>query len=291
MNKAKTIWIVALLVLVAAAAVSLSLSQCARHTESPTPTTTPAPPPAATGGMVQIPGGSFIMGCVDGDSQCDNDEKPAHRVTLNSFYMDVHEVTVAEYSQCVSAGVCKAARAETNVLAEFYNSNHADRENHPVNGVSWNDAHAYCNWRQKRLPTEAEFEYALRGGSQGYIYPWGNNNTPPQGFGNYADKTYSQRFPKASKESFRNYTDGYVGTSPVCSFTRNVYGLCDISGNVWEWCADWHNNLQDPTAGDFRTSRGGGFVSGLADRLRASFRGYIGPGIENTDVGFRCVRD
>jgi formylglycine-generating enzyme required for sulfatase activity len=182
--------------------------------------------------MVRLPGGTFMMGCVDGDSQCGNDEKPAHRVNLDSFYLDVHEVTVAEYAQCVNAGVCKPALIADNEYDEFYNWNKPGRKNHPVNGVDWNDAHTYCQWRGKRLPTEAEFEYALRGGSQGYIYPWGNNNTPPRGYGNYPDESAHRSFSDWSY--FAGYDDGYVGTAPVCSFTRNPYGLCDISGNVWE---------------------------------------------------------
>ena len=274
--------------------------------ETPTPTPPPPPPPVveqtpqpqAAGDMVLLPGGTFIMGCVDGDSQCANDEKPAHRVNLNSFYMDVHDVTVAEYTQCVSAGVCKAARASTDQWAEFYNLNNAYRENHPINGVDWNDANTYCGWRQKRLPTEAEFEYALRGGSQGYIYPWGNNSTPPQGFGNYADESFHRRF--ANYGYFAGYDDGYVGTSPVCSFTRNAYGLCDISGNVWEWTADWYdsnyyqsspsNNPRGPSSGSSRVLRGGGWFSGPRD-TRASIRFDFRPGLTNFLIGFRCSRD
>ena len=277
---------------------ALACSQ--NHSRGPAgPSNSPAASSArAEDGMVLLPGGSFIMGCVDGDSQCSNDEKPAHRVNLDSFYLDEHEVTVAEYARCVSAGVCKPAQVRDDEYREFYNLNNVDRENHPANGVDWNEANAYCSWRQKRLPTEAEFEYALRGKDQGRIYPWGNNATPPARFGNYADETAHRRF--SSWSYFAGYDDGHLGTSPVCSFQRNPYDLCDISGNVWEWTADWYdsnydqstpsNNPTEPASGTTRVFRGGGWGNDSWG-VRASERFGVAPGVWASFLGFRCSRD
>jgi formylglycine-generating enzyme required for sulfatase activity len=217
--------------------------------------------------------------------------------------MDVHEVTVAEYKQCVQAGVCKTPAKESDSTSTdkfAYNWGKSSQGNHPINGVDWNDANSYCNWKGKRLPTEAEFERALRGGSDGQIYPWGNSKNPPAQYGNYADATYSSRFPKDKAVFPKSYNDGYVGTSPVCSMKRNAYGLCDISGNVWEWNQDWHdkgwysnmperNPINSQNNSD-RVLRGGSWVNSPRF-VRASFRGSTEPSYRYFKVGFRCSRD
>jgi formylglycine-generating enzyme required for sulfatase activity len=248
--------------------------------------------------MVHVPGGTFMMGCVDGDTQCDNNEKPRHQVMLSSFYLDIHEVTAAEYAQCVNAGACTSPGTD-DFWAEFYNWNKPGRENHPVNGVRWYNADTYCRWQNKRLPTEAEFEYALRGGNDGYVYPWGNNRTPPARFGNYGDESLHRRFP--SIPYFAGYDDGYVGTSPVCKFARNAYGLCDMSGNVREWVSDWdddnyyqsspNHDPQGPSSGLFRVFRGVGWKLVDPGYVRVSYRGPGGPYDQDSDLGFRCARN
>jgi len=272
-------------------------AQGATPTPAPTPSSSQAPMPA-TGGMVRIPAGTFTMGCAPGERYCEAYEQPRHMVTLSPFFMDIHEVTVAEYGQCVSAGKCKKPHSK-RYDQEVYNWDKPGRENYPVNGVSWNDANTYCRWRGKRLPTEAEFEYALRGGNEGYLYPWGNDDTPPPRFGNYADESARRRFP-AWTWILDGYDDGYVYTSPVCSFTRNAYGLCDIGGNVGEWTADWYgenyyqssppNNPPGASSGWTRVLRGGNFV---ANRwyFRAASREHGEPTYWNCDLGFRCARD
>ncbi len=251
------------------------------------------------GDMVKIPAGWFKMGCSPGDSQCDNDEKPRKRVYVDAFYMDVHETTVAEYRQCVSAGSCKAAKVSSDKKrGPYYNWDKSGRDDHPINGVSWNDANSYCQWKGKRLPTEAEFERALRGGFEGRKYPWGNSSTPPSQYGNYADESAKRRF--SDWTIIKGYDDGYAGTAPVCRFSQNEHGLCDISGNVWEWCEDWYDkdfynrmparNPINRTKASNRVLRGGGWLA-YPRYLRSSGRYWGNPADRNIYGGFRCSRD
>jgi formylglycine-generating enzyme required for sulfatase activity len=276
------------------------LLACSRNAPPPASPVAPLPPAAdagGTAGMVRIPGGTFMMGCVEGDAQCAPDEKPAHRVTVNPFWMDEHPVTAAEYAPCVRAKVCPPEKVSDDATwGRFYNGGKPDRANHPLNGMDWGVADDYCRWRGKRLPTEAEYEFAMRGGSAGNKYPWGNSETPPPGFGNYADESVKRLF--ADWKVFAGYDDGYAGTSPVCTFAKNPYGLCDISGNLWEWCADWYDpnyyqsspsdNPKGPETGTERVLRGGSWDTNPA-RDRSSCR--AGPGYWVIYVGFRCARD
>jgi len=259
----------------------------------------PNVPLAPTENMALIPAGSFAMGCAAADNECDSDELPVHRVTLDAFQMDVHQVTVAEYAQCVSQGACRTPRSPDDGWQEFYTWNRPGLENHPVTGVDWNDANTYCRWRNKRLPTEAEFEYALRGRQDGFIFPWGNAPIPPPRYGNYNDATLHRTVNREGLlEMFPNYDDGYAGAAPVCSYARNSYGLCDISGNVWEWVADWYGpyssstarNPQGPPSGDKRILRGGCWGC-----PRPSDRNSVRFATTGDDVfagfGFRCARN
>ncbi len=258
--------------------------------------------------MVYIKGGAFWMGCASKDKKCLADEKPRHEVTVDPFWLDVHEVTVEQYSLCVRAYACREPRTRrpANVNwdkdVEFaYNGLKPDRRDHPVNGVAWEDADGYCRWVGKRLPTEAEFEFALRGGKDDAVYPWGDSKTPPNEFANYADEKARERFPEW-KDSwiFPDYDDGYAATAPVCGYARNEYGLCDISGNLWEWCADYYqedcyalspsDNPKGPSTGPCRVLRGGGWDSGPSG-ARASIRGGDGPGNWHVYRGFRCAKD
>jgi len=210
--------------------------------------------------MVWVDGGAFQMGSNSGEP----DEKPVHTVTVKGFYMDKYEVTQAEYRRVMG----------TN---PSYFTNCADC---PVELVTWHDAMAYAQKVGKRLPTEAEWEYAARGGNQsrGYKYA-GSDNLDAVGWydGNSGGKTH-----------------------PVGQKQPNELGLYDMSGNVWEWCADWYgenyyakspqDNPTGPASGSHRVLRGGSWLNydyycPVSSRLR------FNPVSRNGDVGFRCVQD
>jgi len=232
------------------------------------------------GPMVLIPAGEFMMGCNEAvDNQCENDEKPYHKVSLNAYYMDKHDVTVAEYRECVQAGGCKEPGTW-----KYCNWQKTDRGSHPINCVDWNQATAYCQWAGKRLPTEAEWEKAARG-TDGRKYPWGNDTASCQ----YAVMT------EGGDGCGRN------ATWPVCSKPQgnSPYGLCDMAGNVWEWVSDWYgedyysespaNNPNGPSSGRSRVLRGGSW-SLNPQYLRASDRIGLAPLNRFSYGGFRCVR-
>ena len=214
-----------------------------------------ASPPA---GMVLIPVGTFQMGCSPGDSECYSDESPRHQVTVSQFYMDVYEVTQADYQRVTGS-----------------NSSHfSGCSNCPVELVSWNEAKAFCERVGKRLPTEAEWEYAARGGTTGSRY--GSVGS----VGWYGDNSGNKTHPVGQKQA-------------------NAYGLYDMLGNVWEWTADWSGDYssspsgdpQGPWFGTDRVVRGGGWFGNYDRSLRASFRGYLVPSIRSDSLGFRCARD
>ena len=247
-------------------------------------------------GMVEVAGASYWMGCAPNDAICFPPEKPTHAVKLSTFFVDVHETTVAEYSKCVDAGVCSLPnegpfgedKREYNLLRE-------DRQTYPVNGVNWNQAQVYCCWRGKRLPTEEEFEYLLRDGQSAQVYPWDGDRNVPAGYGNYFDQSAARAFPKRADDEVMPYDDGYPGPAPVCSFARNSYGLCDISGNVMEWTASGYTyTYEDQWYADYylkqkKVIRGGGWHSEPAD-LRASAREHFEPGATLfATTGFRCA--
>ena len=255
------------------------------------------------GDMVQVSGGTFTMGCYSLVFQCNENEVPHHKVTLSNFWLDVHEVTVAEYEDCVRAGSCSEAhipREDASLDRIFYNWGVPDRRNHPVNGVDWHQASAYCAFKGKRLPTEAEFDYVLRGRQEGY-YPWGDEWTIPERFGNYMDESGKKAlYNPHDSDYIKKYNDGFVSTSPVCSFRRNAFGLCDITGNVSEWCSDWFDgryystspavNPKGPDTGMFKLVRGGSWKDDHK-RLAVSFRGFDSPDQWYYAIGFRCAKD
>jgi formylglycine-generating enzyme required for sulfatase activity/TolB-like protein len=251
-------------------------------------------------GMKLVLGGRFTMGCVPNDRSCQPSELPAHRVTVNTIWMDEHEVTAEEYKICVNTGRCQPAQScPQPKIKDLYNADRPDRKNHPINGITWNDANNYCRWQGKRLPTEAEFEHALRGPDEGVINPWGNEPTPPARSGNYADE--SKKRKDQGQDIFAGYEDGYSGTAPVCSFSRNQYELCDLGGNVYEWCLDAfapdyyatspnaNPNGPPETPNSLRIVRGGSF-SGQPTGARLSARGAAQPTQAGYDLGFRCVK-
>ena len=225
--------------------------------------------------MVEIPAGEFAMG-LDG-MQALEDERPMHRVWVGHFSMDLHEVATAQYAEFLTA----THRLEPWQWNTVDLSQHGDR---PVIGVDWSDADAYCRWKGKRLPTEAEWEKSARG-MDGRLYPWGNQ-VPRKGLANFAlgaRFSYSQvLMPVQSYE---------LGKSP--------YGLYHMAGNVWEWVEDWYavnyyevspeRNPQGPEEGQFRVLRGGSW-SDLPKYLLTYGRFKLPPETRNSYTGFRCAK-
>lgn len=230
-------------------------------------------------GMVLIPAGSFMMGSNDGN----DDEKPEHRVYVDAFYIEKSEVTVAQYQWFLNA---------KNYRKPRYWDEQLQHPNCPVVYVSWGDAVAYAKWAEKRLPTEAEWEYAARGGYTGvvgkskYKYPWGNEESHDQA--NYYGT---------------EGRDQWNSISPVRSFPPNGYDLYDMAGNVWEWCADWYDSNyyqklknsttrkpSGPSDGRFRVLRGGS-LEDVAYNVSCAIRSSYFPSDRGYNVGFRCVQD
>lgn len=261
---------------------------------------------------VLVPVGEFTMG---DDATGEPDEKPAHRVLLPAFLLDRHEVTNAQFARFVAEtgyrtdaerqGVAHALIGGTFGSVEGADWRHLrgpgssieGMERHPVVLVSWNDAKAYGDWAGRRLPTEAEFERALRAGVEGGKYPWGDGEDPPGRPGNFCDETAKAKLPGWG-HIVEGYDDGYERTSPAGSFPQNPLGLFDLSGNAWEWCSDWYGadcygrspvrDPRGPESGSSRILRGGGWD---ADRfgLRCSCRDKANPAVRNVYEGFRAA--
>ncbi|MFH1006885.1 MAG: SUMF1/EgtB/PvdO family nonheme iron enzyme [Candidatus Latescibacterota bacterium] len=251
------------------------------------------------GRMALIPAGSFQMG--DAFNEGYSDERPVHTVYVDAFYMDVCEVTNAQY--CVflnelgnqtEGGVPWLHIGSSYYLITLSGGQFVPEsgyEDHPVIEVTWFGASAYAEWAGKRLPTEAEWEKAARGGLEGKRYPWGDED-PAGGKCNYVD--YSG--PLTSQMS--NLYSGR-GTLPVGSFEPNGYGLCDMAGNVWEWCNDWYDSgyysnspESNPTgaaSGTFRVLRGGSLFNNPIS-IRCANRLCFSPTDSLYGLGFRCVR-
>lgn len=306
--------------------------------------------------MVLISGGTFLMG--GNNAQADKDEYPVHKVTINSFYMDVHEVTNAQFSAFIAAtGYITTAEkkpdwedlkkqlppgtpkpdesqfvaaalvftppkyaVDLNDYSQWWSwveganwkhpsgpkSDIKGKDNYPVVQVSWDDAMAYCKWSGKRLPTEAEWEFAARGGLKNKIYPWGDEGIS---VGKAKANSWDGHFPESNLGK-----DGFIEIAPIKSFPANGYKLFDMAGNVWEWCADWYRNdyyqqITKPTGVNNpkgpedsfdpdepytpkKVARGGSYLcndsycSGyrVARRMKSS----ADSGLSN--MGFRCVK-
>ena len=263
--------------------------------------TLPTDPPVeekSPEGMVLIPAGHFQMGSNDADAQ--NDEQPVHIVHLDAFYMDEHEVTNSEYKEFLLEN---PRWQKSRIDKRFYNGNYLHhwrgtnyppgKANYPVTHVSWYAAIAYAEWAGKRLPTEAEWEYAARGGVAGLKYPLGNTISTSQA----------------------NYNNHVGTTTAVGRYAANGYNLYDMAGNVWEWCLDEYDadfysasrSSRNPISGartlqgildnftsippdTSRVLRGGSWFFS-AQFLRVANRFRKTPASTNDVIGFRCVRD
>jgi eukaryotic-like serine/threonine-protein kinase len=229
-------------------------------------------------GMLLIKGGWLKMGTLEGYDY----EQPMHEVYVDSFYIDETEVTNEQFEKFVLA---TGHKTEAEIVGNEENSWKAyatpERKNHPVVLVSWDDAAAYAKWAGKRLPTEAEWEYAARGGLIGQKYPWGDD--PPPRHANFG----------------RGRKPGTPPTEPVKSYEPNGYGLYDMAGNVSEWCQDWFDpkyysssperNPAGPSTGQSRVIRGGSWYTDF-NQIRVSSRISELPGGYEYDRGFRCAK-
>ncbi len=283
---------------------------------------------ASTDGMILIPGGEFLMGNADEVSYPADGEGPVREIRLQGFWIDAMAVSNERFAAFVDntghlteaerfewsfvfAGLLPPDFADTKSIAaapwwrqvfgadwrhpEGRNSNINGRPDHPVVHVSWNDALAYCTWAGMRLPTEAEWEYAARGGLQQKRYPWGDEREP---HGQHRMNVWQGEFPNQN-----TVDDGYFGTAPVGAFRPNGYGLFNMSGNVWEWCSDWfsptynangsRDNPAGPRSGAAKVIRGGSYLchDSYCNRYRVAARTRNTPDSSTGNMGFRCVRD
>ena len=254
--------------------------------------------------MIRIPAGTFKMGssfvenkkhtemCRKYDNSCElwwfNDEYPDQLIFLDSFWMDMYEVTNEKYLEFVVTTGHRLAldeTCETDKCREGNLWNGASFppriKRQPVTQVSWHDADAYCRWRGKRLPSEAEWEKAARGPS-GNLYPWGSGS--PKNRATYGRKWH-----------------GVFTMTDVGAYSQgaSLYGVFDMAGNVWEWVDDWYDlkyynwkrkkNPRGPIEGEFKVVRGGSWVN-YPDTLRSSFRRWSEAEVRYNDTGFRCAR-
>jgi formylglycine-generating enzyme required for sulfatase activity len=278
--------------------------------------------------MVLLGGGSFAMGAEDAWAYPDDGESPVREVRIGSFWIDVCAVSNAQFAQFAdSTGfVTEAEKFEwsfvfAGLLPDDFPPTHAaaqapwwrkvegadwrhpegrhsgldGRLDHPVVHISWNDAQAYCSWAGKRLPTEAEWEFAARGGLVQQVFPWGDEREPN---GEHLMNVWQGVFPGAN-----TVADGYYGTCPVDVFPMNGFGLYNTTGNVWEWAADWfHPSIRErdssidpkgPPRGTSKVQKGGSYLChhSYCRRYRIAARHASTPDNSTGNAGVRCVRD
>ena len=279
---------------------------------------------------VVLPGGTFLMGSDDPDARPEDGEGPVREVTVDGFRIDRTTVTNAQFQAFVDAtgyrtqaetfgwsyvfkgllpkakqrrlGKTHDVKAVPWWLAvqgacwkrpEGKGSNLRGRLHHPVVHVSWYDAAAYSGWAGRRLPTEAEWEYAARGGLAGRRFPWGDELVRA---GRHRCNIWQGRFPDSN-----TLADGHYGTAPAKSFAPNAFGLYNMAGNVWEWCADWFSpewhrshstaNPSGPPTGDNKVLKGGSYLchDSYCNRYRVAARYANTPDSATGNAGFRCV--
>jgi sulfatase modifying factor 1 len=290
------------------------------------PAARPNSPTDGAARLVRLGGGWFRMGSDDATAYPQDGEGPVRRVHVSPFGLAPHCVTNALFTTFVSVtghitdaerygasfvfgGLLHDDFPPTRAVAaapwwrevpgadwqhpEGPGSTLDGREDHPVVHVSWHDATAYCTWAGLRLPTEAEWEYAARGGLESQPFPWGSELRPA---GQHAMNVWNGTFP-----DHNTLEDGFVGTCPVDAFAPNGYGLHNMTGNVWEWTADWfhptwHNTgpRQDPAgppAGTTKALRGGSYLchASYCRRYRVSARMPNTPESSTGNIGFRCA--
>lgn len=278
--------------------------------------------------MVNLPGDTFRMGTEDLQGFPADGEGPVRDVELSGFRIAICAVTNAEFAEFVAATgyTTDAERFEWSyVFAGFLpgelrrvsprppgapwwcgvqgaywrhpegpQSTVESRVDHPAIHISWNDAVAYCEWANARLPTEAEWEYAARGGLDQRRYPWGDELTPDE---HHMCNIWQGRFPAKN-----TVQDGYRGTAETDAFAPNGFGLYNVAGNVWEWCADWwgmpdgarsRTDPSGPGQGTARVLRGGSYLchDSYCNRYRVAARTSNTPDSSSGNLGFRCVRD
>ncbi len=281
--------------------------------------------------MLLLGGGDFLMGTNSREGYPSDGEGPVRTVRLEPFWMDSTVVSNAQFGGFVDAtayvtdaerfgwsyvfaGLLPRDFPPTRAVADtpWWRPVHgADwrhpegpqsaldgRLDHPVLHVTWFDAQAYCRWAGKRLPTEAEWEYAARGGREQQRYPWGDQLTPG---GRHRMNVWQGTFP-----SIDTGEDGYRGTAPVDAYEPNGFGLWNMTGNVWEWCADWfsstypalarqqrlRDNPTGPASGDRRVMRGGSYLChrSYCFRYRVAARSSNTPDSSTGNTSFRGVR-
>jgi sulfatase modifying factor 1 len=285
----------------------------------------------STEDMLLLPRGEFLMGTEYRDGFAADGEGPIREVTVDGFYIDVYPVSNRNFAHFVDhVGYVTEAeqfgwsfvfegdlpdyglsleRQDAVRGTEWWKrvykadwrhpegpeSNIDTRLNHPVVHVSWNDACAYTMWAGKRLPTEAEWEYAARGGLEQKLYPWGDELTPN---GNHLCNIWQGNFP-----SHNTAEDGFAGVAPIDAFPPNGFSLYSMTGNTWEWCADWfdskfhelatRDNPVGPASGTARLLKGGSYLChrSYCNRYRVAARSSNTPDSATTNIGFRCVRD
>jgi sulfatase modifying factor 1 len=279
-------------------------------------------------GLVWLDGGEFLMGSEDPDGFPADGEGPVRRVTLRPFRIDPVAVSTARFAAFVDATsyVTEAERYGWSFVfagllpddfpatrgsaqapwwrqvfgadwrhPEGPQSSIEDRGDHPVVHVAYTDALAYCAWAGARLPTEAEWEYAARGGLEQARFPWGDELTPD---GEHRCNVWQGSFPAVN-----SLDDGFLGTAPVNSYEPNGFGLYNVAGNVWEWCADWfHPSLHrrgpqrdpvGPASGSSKVVRGGSYLchASYCNRYRVAARTSNNPDSSTGNMGFRIARD
>jgi formylglycine-generating enzyme len=285
-------------------------------------------PVGSVAGSIALPGGAFRMGSDDSWTYGEDGEGPVHEVTLSPFRIEATAVANARFAEFVDAtgyqtdaerygwsfvfgGLLPDDFPETRGVAnapwwrqvfgadwshpEGPHSAVADRMDHPVVHVSWRDADAFCQWAGTRLPTEAEWEYAARGGLDRAVFPWGDELEPG---GEHRMNVFQGTFPSDNTAG-----DGFAGTAPVDAFPPNGFGLYNMTGNVWEWCADWYDvssyresppsDPRGPDSGSHRIMRGGSYLchASYCRRYRVAARSGNGPDSSTGNLGFRCAID